>query len=374
MTLARITIATSDFTPPPFYSYDDGAADPELQRFSIEKDEAFVLPAIKEALSAAGAPGTDTLRLFASPWSAPGWMKDSGVMSGGKLKPENNALYAKYLLRFIEEYERRGVHLSALTVQNEPLQNDKDYPSMKVEPPQEGEIIEALHKVFAEQGSKVVKALPPVWCFDHNWGDEWYPESLLNSSRFAPYIAATAFHHYSGQPTAMTDLHNKFPHMPIMMSEGSEFGISGASKIVSYFRNWATTYTAWVTMLDQNRKPNNGPFSAGATMVELNTKTKQVTRNFEYYMYGQFSKFVRTGAVRIGSTTPGAAGKKLEHVAFVNGPAARGAGNAGATVAVVVNAEFREQRIQLRCGEKVASTGARPPRSVATFRWQEACG
>ena len=101
MTLARITIATSDFTPPPFYSYDDGAADAELQRFSVEKDEAFVLPAIKEALSAAGVPGTDTLRLFASPWSAPGWMKDSGVMSGGKLKPENNALYAKYLLRFI---------------------------------------------------------------------------------------------------------------------------------------------------------------------------------------------------------------------------------------------------------------------------------
>ena len=61
------------------------------------------------------------------------------------------------------------MHLSALTVQNEPLQNDKDYPSMKVQPPQEGEIIEALHKVFAEQGSKVVKALPPVWCFDHNW-------------------------------------------------------------------------------------------------------------------------------------------------------------------------------------------------------------
>jgi O-glycosyl hydrolase len=106
MTLARVTIATSDFTPPPFYSYDDGAADPELQRFSVEKDEAFVLPAIKEALSAAGAPGTDTLRLFASPWSAPGWMKDSGVMSGGALRPENNALYAKYLLRFIEEYER----------------------------------------------------------------------------------------------------------------------------------------------------------------------------------------------------------------------------------------------------------------------------
>jgi len=82
----------------------------------------------------------------------------------------------------------------------------------------------------------------------------------------------------------MTRLHDDHPERPIFMSEGSEFGVSGAARIVSYFRNWATTYTAWVTMLDQNRKPNNGPFSAGATMVELDTKTTTVKRNFEYYM------------------------------------------------------------------------------------------
>ena len=124
----------------------------ELRRTISRPSERSWSPASRDSLR-------DLLKVFRLKWTVlrafSAWMKrfdtqmkDSGVMSGGKLKPENNALYAKYLLRFIEEYERRGVHLSALTVQNEPLQNDKDYPSMKVEPPQEGEIIEALHKVY----------------------------------------------------------------------------------------------------------------------------------------------------------------------------------------------------------------------------------
>lgn len=122
--VARITIATSDFTPLPFYSYADDGPDPHLATFNVSRDEAYILPAIHDAITAAGGHGRDTLRLFASPWSAPGWMKDSGSMLGGSLLPEYNSVYATYLLRFLQAYHARGVAVDAITIQNEPLQND----------------------------------------------------------------------------------------------------------------------------------------------------------------------------------------------------------------------------------------------------------
>ena len=93
---------------------------------------------------------------------------------------------------------------------------------------------------------------------------------------------------------------------------------------------------------------------------------------FEYYMYGQFSKFVRTGAVRIDSE-PLKILSGLDHVAFVNAPTARGAGNAGATVLVVVNTEFHTQAVQLRCAQAVSDVATLPARSVTTFRWHKSC-
>lgn len=166
MSLARITIATSDFTPLPFYSYNDlldpAGTDINLTHFSVARDETYILPSIKEALAVAQAPGQDTLRLFASPWSAPAWMKTSQRLEGGALLPEYYGTYAKYLIRFLEEYEKRGVHLSAMTVQNEPLQNDSKYPTMLLEPGPEALVIEAMNAVFQGQSFSPLRKLPDV--------------------------------------------------------------------------------------------------------------------------------------------------------------------------------------------------------------------
>lgn len=166
MSLARITIATSDFTPLPFYSYNDlsdpNATDINLTHFSVARDEAYILPLIKAALAAAEAPGGDTLKLFASPWSPPAWMKTSKRLEGGALLPEHYGTYAKYLIRFLEEYETRGVHLSAMTVQNEPLQNDNKYPTMLLEPKPEAQVIEAMNDVFYRKMSSPLSTLPDV--------------------------------------------------------------------------------------------------------------------------------------------------------------------------------------------------------------------
>ena len=93
---------------------------------------------------------------------------------------------------------------------------------------------------------------------------------------------------------------------------------------------------------------------------------------FEYYMYGHFSKFVRSDAVRIETTSPHAP-KSLEHVAFVNAASARGAGNAGAIVVVVVNTAFEDQEIQLQCGSQLSEAANVAGRSLVTFRFHGAC-
>ena len=76
--------------------------------------------------------------------------------------PEHCLTYAKYLIRFLEEYEKRGVHLSAMTVQNEPLQNDNKYPTMLLEPRPEATVIEAMNAVFNDQRSSPLRKLPDV--------------------------------------------------------------------------------------------------------------------------------------------------------------------------------------------------------------------
>lgn len=182
----------------------------------------------------------------------------------------------------------------------------------------------------------------------------------------------------------MSRLHEKFPEHDIFMSEGSEYGVGGAAKIIEFFRNWARSYMAWVTMLDNDRQPNSGPFYANPTMLELDKATGAVHRNFEYFMYGQFSKFVRRGAVRVDTSAHSAdfgapRTELLSHVGFVNGLNSRGHGNDGAVVVVLVN-EARWPRtleLELACGPIVGSRASGPvvipARSISTFRWQQSC-
>lgn len=89
-------------------------------------------------------------------------------------------------------------------------------------------------------------------------------------------------------------------------------------------------------------------------------------------MYGHFSKFVRSDAVRIDSKSLRGS-KSLEHVAFVNAAGARGAGNAGATVVVVVNTGFEDQEVQLQCKDQLSSVAKIVAHSLSTFRWHGAC-
>ena len=151
MYLMRITIGTSDFCPPPYYSYDDvtlGQTDYSLKGFSTKEDEQFIVPLIQEAIaiSKESLRNKDELLFFASPWSGPNFLKNHGSLIGGRLKDDSLSMetYARYLVKFIETYrDEYNINITALTVQNEPMAN-QTYPSTFMSPRQEAKLASGL--------------------------------------------------------------------------------------------------------------------------------------------------------------------------------------------------------------------------------------
>lgn len=354
MNLMRICMGTPDFTKEKWYSYCDVAAgetDAELKNFSIDKDKAYVIPVLKKALAK-----NPKLLYFASPWSPPGWMKDSGVMMGGSLKPEYYAAYAQYFVKFIQAYEAEGVPIYAVTVQNEPAYSPKEYPSCHWTGEQQRDFIrDHLGPAFAASGIHA-----KIWCWDHNFNLLSFPQTILRDAAAARFVEGTGFHHYEGRPEAMTTLHEEFPDKSIHFTEGSVFGLRGANQLVSFFRNWTQSYTGWVILLDEERKPNNGPHHASETCIVLNTKDKSLQYNFDYFMYGQFMKFIDRDAVRIASE--GTKGSPV-CVAFKNPD--------GAVVVVAVNSSAKPVECSVCIGRQCV-TPMLPAESVTTLRWASA--
>lgn len=368
MNLMRLCIGTSDFCGEPWYSYSDlsaGETDPELRRFSIERDRGYILPVVKEALRL-----NPNLLFFASPWSPPGWMKTTGNMIGGELKREWYGAYAAYFVKFIEAYAAEGIPIYAVTVQNEPgvdRAKEKDpkwfYPSCHWTGEQERDFIrDHLGPALRRAGLKT-----EIWCYDHNYNVETkddsaglvHPRTILNDPAAAAFVGGVAFHHYEGQPAGMTRFHDEFPQVPIRFTEGSLFSIWGGFDLVERLRHWATTYNAWVVMLDEKGRPNNGPFPATIAAQRLHSGSLEVEELFEFYNYGHFMKFIQRGAVRIASDP---STKELSNVAFRNPD--------GSTVVVVVNTGDQPRAFAVRTGGRGVTTSL-PAKALMTLRWRE---
>lgn len=368
MNLMRICIGTPDFTGDPWYSYSDlprGETDPELERFSIEKDRAYILPVLKLALRK-----NPQLLFFASPWSPPGWMKSTGTMIGGQLLPQWRPAYADYFVKFIRAYEAEGIPIHAVTIQNEPgvdRAKERDpkwfYPSCHWTGEQERDFIrDHLGPAFRRQG------LPTkIWCYDHNYnaktrGDDpgiAYPRTIL-SDPAGQFVDGVAFHGYAGGPEGMSAFHAEFPKVPLHFTEGSVFGLKGGVELIEKLRNWASSYNAWVTILDDKGKPNNGPFEASRTIITLDPKTNKPTEHFDFFLYGHFMKFIQRGAVRIESS---GSARRVAHVAFRNPD--------GSIAVILVNNTRGGQTSRLTMGGRSAVV-VLPERSVATLIWKPA--
>jgi glucosylceramidase len=324
--VARICIGSSDFATAMF-SYDEGAPDPDLQRFSIDRDRAYVLPGLLSARQL-----NPDLFLLASPWSPPGWMKNGGSMLGGNIKAPNLEIYAKYLVKFLEAYRAAGIRVDAITSQNE-VDTDQGGRMPASVLSQENEI----SLVGGYLGPAIAAAGLPtrIWVLDHNFNLWGRVLNTLQNSDVYKYADGVAWHPYVGSPESMTRIHDAFPTKGMYWTEGGfELGAVAASAgappaesdantaitlsalgATNALRNWARCLIDWNVALDENGGPNIGPFHLKGTTT-IDSKSGEVsTRGPNYWIIKHLNHAARRGAMVIESSG-GIDG--LFHVAFVN--------------------------------------------------------
>jgi glucosylceramidase len=364
LSFTRLTIGASDFSAH-HYTFDDmppghRGGDPTLARFSIEADRANRLPVLRRALTINPA-----LKVMASPWSAPAWMKTTGTLIKGTLRPDAYEPFAEYLARYVDAYAAEGVPIFALTIQNEPHHEPGDYPGMRLEPAARARFVgEFLGPRLARGGSRTV-----ILEWDHNWDEPQSPLAVLRDSVARRHVAGVAWHCYGGDVTAQAAVHDSFPSLDTYFTECSggewapKFGdnlVWNVQKlIIGATRNWARGVLLWNLALDEKHGPHLGGCGNCRGVVTIDSKTGAVTRNVEYYALAHASRFVKPGARRIASP---AAVEGLESVAFRN--------TDRSTVLIVVNTAAREQRFVVRSRGRALEYGLQAG-AVATLRWRD---
>lgn len=385
LSFLRQPIGSSDLAVT-FYSYDDlceqtdkacttpaGQTDPNLKHYSLAHDQEYILPLLKKALDL-----NPSIRVMLTPWSAPGWMKTSGSLLGAapaspqssssgtpsSLRPEFYTAYANYLVKTIEGYQAAGVPVWALSVQNEPLYAPPTYSGMQMLATEQAAFLaDHLGPAMAAAGLKT-----KVMAYDHNWDRPDYPETILKDPKAGALVAGTAWHHYRGDPSVMTKIHDEFPQKDQWVTEASggtwqkgNVLAQEAAELVDVTRNWASSFVLWAVATDQNHGPHVGGCDScrGLIAIDLNNPRSPIDPEPDYYVLGQATKFLLPGAVRIASNEPEGSG--LKDVAFSNPD--------GTIVLYTVNTAETSRTIRIGFENKTVAT-ILPSGSVATFVWK----
>lgn len=318
LSFTRLTVGASDFSTNA-YSYDDtpgNAPDPELRSFSIARATKHVLPRVREALAI-----NPNLRVMISPWSAPAWMKTTHSLIKGQLEPQYYPAFANYLAKTVEAFERNGVPVAMLTIQNEPNFEPGDYPGMRVDPPQRAEIIgRHLGPTFKSRGIET-----QILDWDHNWDHPEMPLGVLADPVASQYISGVAWHCYGGDVPAQSPVHDAHPGKDAWLTEcsGGEWTPKFADVlawmtdklIIGASNNWSRGTLLWNLALDPAHGPHSGGCGDCRGVVTIDPATGTITRNVEYYVLGHASRFVLPGAYRIASIKRG---DEIEAAAFLN--------------------------------------------------------
>jgi glucosylceramidase len=361
LSFMRVPMGASDFSTHD-YSYDDmsaGQTDPAVAHFSIDEDRADKLPALKAALAI-----NPQLKLVASPWSLPGWMKTTGSLIKGTMRPEFYGSFAEYFRKFVEAYRGEGVPIFAVTLQNEPAYEPTNYPGMRLDPAARAELIgKHVGPLFAKTG---VHALILDW--DHNWDLPSSPLAVLADSAARRYVDGVAWHCYAGDVGVQESVHAAYPAKDAYFTECSGGGWAPVyadnlkffvgKLIIGSTRGWARGVALWNLALDESGGPHLGGCGNCRGVITINSVTGAVTRNVEYYALAHASQFVRPGAHRIASSTNVGG---LQSVAFKNA-------DDGSKALIVLNTAPTEVTFAVHFSGK-SIPYALPAGAVVTLRW-----
>lgn len=351
----RISIGASDLNASVF-SYDDlaqGNTDMSLDSFSLGKDAVDLIPILKQVVAINPA-----IKIIATPWSPPVWMKDNNSTIGGSLQTKYYDVYAKYFVKYIQAMKANGITIDAVTPQNEPL-NPGNNPSLSMTAQEQINFIKNnLGPAFQSAGltTKIIT-------YDHNCDHADYPISVLSDAAANAFVNGSAFHLYAGDISALSTVHNAFPAKALYFTEqytSSTGSFGGDLKwhlknvIIGSMRNWSRVALEWNLANDPTFNPHTpggcdqckGALTLGGT----------ITRNVAYYIVAHASKFVPAGSVRIASNITG----NLQNVAFKT--------PSGKKVLIVENDGASSETFNIRFNNKWTATTL-PAGAVGTYIW-----
>jgi len=363
-TFGRTNIQSCDFSSD-IYSYvKDG--DKDLKTFDISHDKKYRIPFIKEVIAAAGG----KLTMFVSPWSPPGWMKtNNDVLHGGKLKKEYDQSWANFYIKFINAYEKQGIPIWGLTVQNEPMATQTWESCLYTAEEERDFVKNYLGPTLQKSGMAGKKLI--VW--DHN-RDLMYQRvsTILEDPAAAKYVWGIGYHWYETWTGAGMNfdnerlVHQTFPSKSLIFTEGCAeqfdaaktdnwgLGEKYAFSMINDFNAGTVAWTDWNVLLDEKGGPNHvGNFCFAP--VHADTKTGAITYTNSYYYIGHFSKFIKPGAKRIASS---ASRDKLLTTAYIN---------PDGKIAVVVMNKGEEKIDYLLWIKGKAAKVSSAPHSIATL-------
>lgn len=352
----RISIGASDLSETVF-TYNDlpkGETDVNLQRFSLSRDTLHLIPILKEILSI-----NPKMKILASPWTAPLWMKTNESSVGGYLKTQYYNVYAQYFVKYIQAMQAQGIPIEAVTIQNEP-EHGGNNPSMLMTPTQQADFIKNhLGAAFQTAG---IKSKIIVW--DHNCDNPNYPLTVLSDAAAKKYIEGAAFHLYAGDVSALSAVHQAHPDKNVYFTEqwtGANGDFGGDLKwhiknvIIGTMRNWSKVALEWNLANDATFQPHT-PGGCSQCKGALTIDNDNITKNVSYYIIAHASKFVPSGSIVLGTNEVNG----VPNVAFKT-PEQK-------IVVIALNETANEQKINIVSGDKMM-TQTMSPGSVVTFVW-----
>lgn len=356
LSVCRMCVGSSDYAKN-VYSYDEGAPDPELTRFSIAHDREYILPVLRHARQI-----NSRLFLLASPWSPPGWMKDNNSMLGGTIRKRYFGPYAKYIVKFLQAYAAEGVVVDAVTPQNE-VDTDQDSRMPACLLPQEVEVEyvgQHLGPAIEQAGLKT-----KIWLIDHNYNLWGRAICELDDEKVSRYTKSIAWHGYLGQPDWVQKVFAAHPDAEMYWTEGGP-DITDPGYLVDWTK-WSKTYTGilrngmrciigWNLALDENGKPNIGPFPCGG-LVTVHSGSSEIKRSGQYWAFAHYSRSFRRGATVLPSNGEV---ENIHHVAVENPD--------GTHALVLTNTGTARQTAWIKQGKSAVEVQL-PPDSITTLAW-----
>lgn len=289
----RLNIGSSDYSTA-LYNYNETPGDVEMRNFSVARDDRWVFPMVREAMSV-----NPDLFVFAAPWSPPGWMKTTGSFVDGNFKDGCEDALANYLASYVRECAKRGIDVRAVTVQNESaLSTGGSYPSCVFTPDQEAEVARQLVARLMRENLRT-----DVWLWDWDYAEDLARlEYQLGNLGLASVVGGVAWHSYSDGEELMGALKEKYPRLPFYHTEmGPAKHDPGrneqwwAGKLRRAFENGCQSFTGWNLCLDEHGGPLVGPHTCMG-LVTIDSRTGEFTPSAQYNLFRHIGPFVREGA------------------------------------------------------------------------------